>query len=218
LSNSYPLDLGLTIGYSQIHVVRFTYSDLFVSTALAGWYTNVTKLLKRDPSAAKMYGNPLSDGLRLALLFKYGGAYMDLDVVSLKPIIGPDTELNKSSNFLATQVDGAHCPCDCSWEDSLNGATMIFEKGSAFLQLAMPEFVAGFDATEHAENGPRLLTRLWRRLYKPAADCVWPHKVPTDERLTVLPSKSFHVWHYGVACIHACHDPPLSDEVSRLQV
>ena len=125
-----------------------------------------------------------------------GGAYMDLDVLSLKPIIGPASELSsKSSNFLATQIDGSHCPCECTWEDSLNGATMVFEKESQFLALALPEFVTGFSAEDHAENGPRLLTRVWRRLYKPPAGCKWPEKVPTDERLTVLPSKAFHTWH-----------------------
>ncbi|KAH9315475.1 hypothetical protein KI387_024102, partial [Taxus chinensis] len=87
--------------------------------------------------------------LRVAALYKYGGVYLDSDIVvlkaldSLKNTIGIESPLNR--------------------EFTLNGAVMAFEKCSPFLLECLSEFTATYDDTLLRWNGAELLTRVAKR-------------------------------------------------------
>lgn len=87
--------------------------------------------------------------LRLAALYKYGGVYLDSDVVVLKP-------LDSLNNSLGTEsLDNE--------ESSLNGAVMAFEKHSSFILDCLTEFTATYDDTLLRWNGAELLTRVAKK-------------------------------------------------------
>ncbi|XP_059806196.1 alpha-1,4-N-acetylglucosaminyltransferase-like isoform X3 [Hypanus sabinus] len=52
--------------------------ELFKDTPLESWYQKV------NPEREKYWAHVLADGCRLALLWKYGGIYLDTDIISLR--------------------------------------------------------------------------------------------------------------------------------------
>ncbi|KAK9715328.1 hypothetical protein RND81_06G157500 [Saponaria officinalis] len=106
-----------------------------------------------DPGTIPITQN-LSDLLRLVALYKYGGVYIDADVVILKDVsslrnsIGIQTMENKSRNQGTT----------------LNNAVLIFDKGHLMLLKFIEEFVNTFNGRRWGFNGPSLVTRvIYRR-------------------------------------------------------
>jgi hypothetical protein len=93
--------------------------------------------------------------MRIAMLLKYGGAYLDLDVISLKPVIGPGSML--PPNSVGIQADE-----NCGDAELTNGAVMVFEKGARFLRMMQSSFRKSYNGSQWGQNGPRLLTRVWR--------------------------------------------------------
>ncbi|CAM6100356.1 unnamed protein product [Calypogeia fissa] len=86
--------------------------------------------------------------LRLGALYKYGGIYLDFDMIVLKP-------LTSLKNIVGSEVleNGQLRP---------NGAIMIFEKFSPFLNRSMVEFTATYDETLRDWNGADLLDRVMK--------------------------------------------------------
>lgn len=97
-------------------------------------------------------GQNLSNLLRLALLYKYGGVYLDADVVVLKP-------LSRLRNAIGAQaVDEA----TGEWR-RLNNAVMAFDAGHLVVREFIAEFAATFDGSRWGHNGPYLVSRVLRR-------------------------------------------------------
>lgn len=98
-----------------------------------------------DWKKTKYYPIHYSELIRLAALYKYGGVYLDSDIIMLKPlhslnsIVGLEDELNK---------------------DSLNGAVMAFRKHSPFVKECLTEFYLSYDDTLLRWNGADLLSRV----------------------------------------------------------
>ncbi|XP_058072078.1 uncharacterized protein At4g19900 [Magnolia sinica] len=91
-----------------------------------------------------------SELVRLAALYKYGGVYLDSDVIVLKP-------LRSLKNLIATEEQLAA-------SSTLNGAVMAFEKYSPFIMECLKEFYSTYDDTRLRWNGADLLTRVSNRL------------------------------------------------------
>lgn len=91
------------------------------------------------------YSTHYSELVRLAALYKYGGIYLDSDILVLKP-------LSLLNNSVATedQIAGS----------SLNGAVMAFSRHSLFLMECLREFYLTYDDTRLRWNGADLLTRV----------------------------------------------------------
>ena len=68
-------------GHNPPRVVRFEYERIFRDTPFENWYKQ-----KRVWSKRGFTTQNLSNALRLALLYKFGGAYFDLDIISVKPL------------------------------------------------------------------------------------------------------------------------------------
>ncbi|KAK9062319.1 hypothetical protein SSX86_019505 [Deinandra increscens subsp. villosa] len=117
---------------------------------------NLDELLKDTPThefasvwfewrKTKFYPTHYSELIRLAALYKYGGIYLDSDVIVLKP-------LDSLSNMVGLE--------DESSASNLNGAVMAFRKHSPFIMECMMEFYASYDDTNLRWNGADLLTRV----------------------------------------------------------
>ncbi|XP_066477592.1 alpha-1,4-N-acetylglucosaminyltransferase [Tiliqua scincoides] len=114
-------------------------SVLFQDTPLLQWYLQI------NAAQEKNWVYISSDASRLAMVWKYGGIYMDTDVISIRPI--------PMSNFLAAQ----------SSQFSSNGI-LGFQQHHWFLWDCMEDFVQKYNGDIWGHQGPQLITRMLGRL------------------------------------------------------
>lgn len=120
---------------------------------------NLDELLKGTPTHIfasvwyewrKTVNYPLhySELVRLAALYRYGGIYLDSDVIVLKPLksfrnsVGTVKQVSKDSSF--------------------SGAVLVFEKQSPLLAECLEEWYSTYDDTLMQWNGAELMTRVIR--------------------------------------------------------
>ncbi|CAM0906331.1 unnamed protein product [Alopecurus aequalis] len=89
-----------------------------------------------------------SELIRLAALYRYGGIYLDSDVIVLK-------SLKSFRNSVGTVKQ---VPKDSSF----SGAVLVFEKQSPFLVECLKEWYSTYDDTLMQWNGAELMTRVIR--------------------------------------------------------
>ncbi|XP_068135237.1 alpha-1,4-N-acetylglucosaminyltransferase-like [Hyperolius riggenbachi] len=120
----------------NVHIYPLNIEELFNNTPLLQWYTKV------DNSQEKFWTHVKSDGCRLAVIWKYGGIYMDSDVISLRPI--------PNRNFLASEASG-----QCT--NSVFG----FPARHNFPWIFMEDFVKKYNGNVWGNQGPILFTRVF---------------------------------------------------------
>lgn len=106
---------------------------------------------KRDPGKISLAQN-LSNLMRLAYLYKYGGVYLDTDMILLKSFKG----LN---NIIGAQTLD---PSFTNWT-RLNNAVLIFDKNHPLLLKFIEEFARTFNGNVWGYNGPYLVSRVATR-------------------------------------------------------
>ncbi|XP_054931793.1 lactosylceramide 4-alpha-galactosyltransferase-like [Dermacentor andersoni] len=125
--------------------LKLNLTDTFSDTPLDSWHRsrNWTKGL---------YGiEDLSDGIRLAVLWKHGGIYLDLDIIVLK-------ELSELSNSVMFEVTG-----------QLTNSVLCFDKAHPFIGEALKRCSEEYDTVRWGSCGPSLLGRIyhsWRNARK----------------------------------------------------
>ena len=86
------------------------------------------------------------DLLRLLVLYKWGGVYMDTDIILVRPLT-------------SLPVNGI------GWEDisrtHLNGAFLMFQKAHSFIREMLVNFVENYNGCVWGTNGPTLVTKVW---------------------------------------------------------
>lgn len=135
----------------KVQAVTPDLSFLFKNTPAETWYSEM-KMGKRDPGEIPLAQN-LSNLMRLAALYKYGGVYLDTDFIVLKPF----TALRNSIGVQS--VDGV----SKNWT-RLNNAVLIFDMNHPLLYKFIEEFALTFDGNKWGHNGPYLVTRVVQRL------------------------------------------------------
>ncbi|XP_031561521.1 lactosylceramide 4-alpha-galactosyltransferase-like [Actinia tenebrosa] len=117
---------------------------------------NLTKMVNGTPAQSFMTGkyNEVKDGkywyshetdlLRMLILYKMGGVYMDIDVILVRSI----REL--PVNVVGYQSNGK----------IMNGAFMYFEKYHPFLNKSLEHFAKNYNQYSWAANGPLLITSI----------------------------------------------------------
>lgn len=93
-----------------------------------------------------------SDLLRYLTLYKYGGIYMDLDVIVIKPL----TDLSK--NFAGAES-----------KKNVAAGVLRFtskDKGHDYLNMCLDDLKNNFDGNNWGNNGPGVITRLTKNLCK----------------------------------------------------
>ncbi|OCT78906.1 alpha-1,4-N-acetylglucosaminyltransferase [Xenopus laevis] len=133
---SYPTLLP----YDNIYFFPLTMNVLLNNTPLMHWYQKV------NPKSGE-YRNPvILDACKLALIYKYGGIYMDTDIITLRPV--------PEQNFLAAE------------ESQLSTtAVFAFDRHQMIILQFMQEFVKSYDVTAWAQQGPFLFTRILNQFY-----------------------------------------------------
>nr|XP_025737291.1 lactosylceramide 4-alpha-galactosyltransferase isoform X1 [Callorhinus ursinus] len=138
---SLPRHLGLSLlgCFPNVHLLPLDLDELFRDTPLAAWYA--ARQRRWEPYLLPV----LSDASRIALLWKFGGIYLDTDFIVLK-------NLQNLTNTLGTQSRYV-----------LNGAFLAFERHHEFMALCMHDFVAHYNGWIWGHQGPQLLTRVFKK-------------------------------------------------------
>ncbi|CAI9766224.1 unnamed protein product [Fraxinus pennsylvanica] len=153
-------------GYGVEAITPNLYS-LFNNTPSEKWFNDI-KNGKRDPGEIPLAQN-LSNLIRLAVLYKYGGVYLDTDFIVLKDFSG----LRNSIGAQSIDLNG-------NWT-RLNNAVLAFDKKHPLLYMFMEEFALTFDGNRWGHNGPYLVSRVVDRVEK-----------AKDFNFTVLPPMAFY--------------------------
>ncbi|CAO1341100.1 unnamed protein product [Diamesa serratosioi] len=155
--------------YRNIHINYLNITQYAEGTPMQEW-------IKKDKlSQSKYQISHTSDVLRFLTLWKYGGTYLDLDVVVLKPV---DTFSNyagvESSEFVGSAIINM----------SQDG------KGHELAEICVRELVEHFDGVEWANNGPALLTRILRKMCN--TDDNFEMNIERCRGFQVLPQEYFY--------------------------
>lgn len=124
---------------------------LFKNTPAETWFHEIKKGDK-DPGEIPLAQN-LSNLLRLAVLYKYGGVYLDTDFIVLKKF----STLRNSIGAQSLDAESGN------WS-RLNNAVLVFDKRHPLLLKFIEEFSLTFDGNKWGHNGPYLVSRVVERV------------------------------------------------------
>ncbi|XP_067125307.1 lactosylceramide 4-alpha-galactosyltransferase-like [Centruroides vittatus] len=125
---------GLTKMYPNIKVNRIDLNDTFEGTPLKTWFRN------NQWATSKFRTNDISNALRIVLIWKFGGIYLDLDVVVLKP-------LYNINNFAIIQD-----------KSTVNNAIFRFDQGHNFLYKCLQNVEKSYRKNVWGSIGLKLFT------------------------------------------------------------
>ncbi|PKA55305.1 Uncharacterized protein AXF42_Ash003942 [Apostasia shenzhenica] len=154
---------------------------------------NLDEMLKDTPAhmlssvwfewrKTKHYALHYSELVRLAALYKFGGVYLDFDVIILKPLYSL-----KNSVGLEEQRNG---------HSTITGAVMAFDSHSPFLMDCLKEFYSTYDDTLLRWNGADLITRVIERLLGKGDDSLQKLGIKIQPRMAFYPISSADVVRY----------------------
>ncbi|XP_069484329.1 lactosylceramide 4-alpha-galactosyltransferase [Ambystoma mexicanum] len=136
-----PRNLGLSLlgCFPNVEIRPLDLMDLFANTPLYAWYSSAWR--KWEPHRLPI----LSDACRIAILWKYGGIYLDTDFIVLK-------DLKNLTNSIGTQSTYV-----------LNGAFLAFDREHIFMERSLQNFVKNYNAWIWGHQGPQLITRVFKK-------------------------------------------------------
>lgn len=152
----------------RVTAISPDFNYIFKDTFAELWFNRLKKG-NVDPGEVAL-GQNLSNLLRLALLYKFGGVYIDTDVIILK-------SLAKLRNVIGAQTMDLETG---NWS-RLNNAVMIFDKKHPLLYKFIQEFALTFNGNKWGHNGPYLVSRVVTRVQN-----------RTGFDFTVLPPSAFY--------------------------
>lgn len=157
LSNSLDSPRGYTIlkplldrGFNLI-AVTLDIPFLVKNTPAEAWLKRL-KSGHMDPGSIPLFMN-LSDLTRLAVLYKYGGVYLDTDIIFLNDITRLRNAIGAQSMDLETK----------RWT-RLNNAVMVFDMYHPLMREFLHEYSTNFDGNRWGYNSPYLVSRVIKRL------------------------------------------------------
>ncbi|KAM9316081.1 alpha-1,4-N-acetylglucosaminyltransferase-like [Gastrophryne carolinensis] len=124
--------------FDNIYFFPLKMEELFADTPLMPWFQKV------DPKQERFWAYVTSDACRFAMMWKYGGIYMDADVISVRSI--------PNAQFLAAEAQ-------------YKTSSSVFAL-SQFHNLSwwfMEDFVQNYRGDVWGHQGPQLFTRVVRK-------------------------------------------------------
>ncbi|XP_023323266.1 lactosylceramide 4-alpha-galactosyltransferase [Eurytemora carolleeae] len=134
---------------NKMEIYHLDFSELAKGTAMEGFFTS-SVMKNSDYRYTHM-----ADGLRLLLVYKFGGFYADTDYViirslkDLKNVVASDQVNEEKYNDEGQLLQG----------HKISNAMFHFEKGHRVLECAINNFFVNYQPHSWAANGPDLLNR-----------------------------------------------------------
>ena len=124
-----------------VKIVPLNVTDLLECTILRQWYRII------EPKAFNDFKNQdIANALRLAIVAKHGGLYLDLDIVTTTP---------RFVQFVMSQRVSVFWSQSAKSLDQANNAIIYAPRGDRFIQKLMNEFVMKYKHGIWSHNGPR---------------------------------------------------------------
>ncbi|KAG6695061.1 hypothetical protein I3843_09G076500 [Carya illinoinensis] len=189
---SWHRDACVVVFSETIELDFFKYSLVNDGYKVAVAMPNLDELLKDTPThvfasvwfewrKTKFYSTHYSELARLAALYKYGGIYLDSDIIILKPLSGLNNTVGMEDHLSGS---------------SLNGAVMAFRKHSSFVMECLKEFYMTYDDTLLRWNGADLLTRVARKFLSLENTSTRQLELNVQASFTFFPISSQHITRY----------------------
>ncbi|KAL2253218.1 lactosylceramide 4-alpha-galactosyltransferase [Sesamum indicum] len=135
----------------KVTAISPDFNYLFKNTPAQAWYN---QLMQGNVNPGEVpLGQNLSNLLRLGLLYRFGGIYLDTDIIVLKSFGG-----------LKNAIGAQTVDLDTGKWSRLNNAVMIFDEGHPLLYKFIQEFALTFDGNKWGHNGPYLVSRVVSRV------------------------------------------------------
>ncbi|XP_075197673.1 alpha-1,4-N-acetylglucosaminyltransferase-like [Anomaloglossus baeobatrachus] len=119
----------------NVYFFPLVFEDVYAGTPLQSWY------LKIEPKKERYWKNNSSNGCRIVLIWKYGGVYLDTDMISTRAIPIKD--------FLAAEHS-----------KSTGNSVLGFSTHHYFTLKCMEDFVENYNGGIWGQQGPSLFTRI----------------------------------------------------------
>ncbi|WOL18119.1 hypothetical protein Cni_G26912 [Canna indica] len=123
-----------------------------------------------------------SELIRLVALFKYGGVYLDSDIIVLNPLHSVKNLVSVEDNISGSSV--------------FNGAVMAFEKNSSLILECLSEFYSTYDDTLLRWNGADLVTRVIKRTFDMVDKSSLKLVIKMEPQFTFHPISSTNIARY----------------------
>ncbi|KAL4295637.1 hypothetical protein GQ457_12G008670 [Hibiscus cannabinus] len=135
----------------KVRAVTPDFPFLLKNTPAEAWFDDI-RSGKKDPGVIPLAQN-LSNLMRLAVLYKYGGVYLDTDFI----VVNSFKELKNTIG--AQSVDSV----SKNWT-RLNNAVLVFDINHPLLLKFIEEFASTFDGNKWGHNGPYMVSRVVQRV------------------------------------------------------
>ncbi|KAJ4840438.1 hypothetical protein Tsubulata_030691 [Turnera subulata] len=150
-TNGYRILKPLLDRNFKVTAVTPDLSFLLKNTPAESWFKEL-KGGKKDPGEIPLPQN-LSNLIRLAVLYKYGGVYLDTDFIVLKSFAGLRNSIGAQSTDTVSK----------KWS-RLNNAVLVFDMNHPLVWKFMEEFASTFNGNKWGHNGPYLVSRVAEKL------------------------------------------------------
>ncbi|XP_018426688.1 PREDICTED: alpha-1,4-N-acetylglucosaminyltransferase-like [Nanorana parkeri] len=124
--------------FHNIYIFPLRMNELFNQTPLMTWFKKV------NPEKERYWTHVSADACRLALIWKYGGIYMDCDFISIRPI--------PNNLFLAPE----HAA-------SISNGVFGLSQFHPLTWLLLEDFADNYKGEIWGQQGPRLFTRVVKK-------------------------------------------------------
>ena len=131
--------------YPNIKIHKLVIDDILKDTPFEKWYKHKKEVVLNGPYSVVH----ISDILRLALLWKYGGYYADFDTLTVRSI---EPLLKYPGVGYLFEAE----------KDSMNNAVMNFPKQHPFISAAIKSIIKDYQAYSWGHHGPLLMIRTFK--------------------------------------------------------
>jgi len=135
----------------RVIAIEPDFNYIFKNTHAESWFN---RLIQGNVNPGEIsLGQNLSNLLRLSLLYKFGGIYIDADIIIMK-----------SFSNLRNTIGAQNIDVKTKKWSRLNNAVLIFDKNHPLLLKFIEEFALTFDGNKWGHNGPYLISRVVSRV------------------------------------------------------
>ncbi|XP_072915144.1 lactosylceramide 4-alpha-galactosyltransferase-like [Hemitrygon akajei] len=125
--------------FPNVEIKPIDLKEIFADTPLSSWY------LQLNTWWQPYLITTISDAARLAVIWKYGGIYLDTDIIVLKNLLNLTNCIGREQKYL------------------VNTAFMAFNQHHDYIGHCLNDFVEHYNGWIWGHQGPQLVTRILKK-------------------------------------------------------
>ncbi|XP_051885929.1 lactosylceramide 4-alpha-galactosyltransferase-like isoform X2 [Pristis pectinata] len=138
-SSTQALGISLLNCFPNVEIKPIDLNEIFADTPLSFWYSQL------NPWWQPYLITTIADATRLAIMWKYGGIYLDTDIIVLKNLLNLTNSIGREQRYL------------------VNTAFLAFNQHHDFIGRCLKDFVEHFNGWIWGHQGPQLVTRVLKK-------------------------------------------------------